>query len=285
MSGPMPPATRYLFDRSFEAGHAPAPPTPETADPALVLEPEAAADNPAIYTQEDLDRVRSEALSFGRKQGAAEAAEAAEQRAEQRADQQLARTLEQIAEGLGAIVDALRQGDAQQAKAAAMLGLGVVRKLFPETSRRYGLTEITGVIESVIGRITDKPRLTVRVAESLQPEIAGKVDAIAELHGFSGQISIIGDGSVAEGDCRVAWAGGGATRDSAALWREIDAAVDRTLGPIEHPADSSVEPNAGPGADEAKLAHHDACAAAVPPFAPARTPNAPEMTTPDGSPS
>ena len=243
-------ATRYLFDRSFGADDdALAPLAPETAEPALVVEPEPVAPDPAIFTQEDLDRVRAEALSFGRKQGAAEAAGTA--------DQRIARTLEQIAEGLGGALDALRHSDTEQAKDATAVALAVIRKLFPETSRRHGLTEIAGVIDAVIGRIIDKPKLTVRVAESLQCEIADRLSAIAEAHGFAGQISIVGDSTIAEGDCRVAWAGGGATRDSAAIWREIDAAIGRTLGPIELVAGST--------ADDGKPAQHHTRVAAAPP--------------------
>ena len=249
----MPTATRYLFDRSFGGDDdAPAPPTPETAGPALIVEPEPAVQDPAIFTQEDFDRVRVDALSFGRKQGAAEAAGTA--------DQRIARTLEQIVDKLGAVFDALGRADAEQEKNATAVALAVIRKLFPETNRRHGLAEIAGVIDAVIGRIIDKPKLTVRVAESLQPEIVNQLSAIAEAHGFAGQISIVGDSTVAEGDCRIVWAGGGATRDSAATWREIDAAVGRTLGPVD---DLAVSP-----AGDGKPAQHESGDAAAPPVPP-----------------
>jgi flagellar assembly protein FliH len=233
-------ATRYLFNRSFGTEDD-APGVAEFAGPALIVDPEPEPQDPAIFTQEDLDRVRAEALSFGRKQGAAEAAGTA--------DQRIARTLEQIAEGLGRVRDALGHAGVEQAKDATAVALAVIRKLFPETSRRHGLTEIAGVVDAVIGRIIDKPKVTVRVAESLQHRISEQLSAIAEAHGFAGQISIVGDGTVAEGDCRVAWAGGGATRDSAAIWREIDAAIGRTLGPVDLPA--------GCPADDGKPAQHD----------------------------
>ena len=246
----MPIATRYLFDRSFgTADDAPAPFVPESAGPVLTVEPEPEVHDPAIFTQEDLDRVRAEALSFGRKQGAAEAAGTA--------DQRIARTLEQIAGGLGAVRETLGHAEAKQAKDAAAVALAVIRKLFPETSRRHGLTEIAGVIDAVIGRIIDKPKLTVRIAASLQPEVAERINAIADAHGFAGQIGIVGDSAVAEGDCRVIWASGGATRDSAAIWREIETAVGRTLGPIDL--------FAGSPADDGKPVQHDPHVAAAPP--------------------
>ena len=225
-SRPVGAATRFLFERSFEPrDDAPAPLAPETLEPAPVAEPEPAPQDPAIFTQEDLDRVRAEALSFGRRQGAAETAGAV--------DQRMARALEQIAEGLSTVFDARQQADAEQAKEVTAVALAVIRKLFPETSRRHGLTEVAGVVEEIIGRLIDKPKLSVRVSESLRSELAEKLTAIAEAHGFAGQISVVGDSTVAEGDCRLGWAGGGATRDSAAIWREIDAAVGRILGPID----------------------------------------------------
>jgi flagellar assembly protein FliH len=221
---PVGTATRFLFERSFgPEDDGPAPLAPETLEPAPVAEPE--PQDLAIFTQDDLDRVRAEALSFGRRQGAAEAAEGV--------DQRMARALEQIAEGLSAMFDARQQADAEQAKDVTALALAVIRKLFPETSRRHGLMEVAAVIEEIIGRIIDKPKLSVRVSESLQADLTEKLSALAEAHGFAGQISVVGDAAIPEGDCRLNWAGGGATRDSAAIWREIDAAVARILGPID----------------------------------------------------
>lgn len=219
-------ATRFLFERSFGPDDdVPAPLAPETLEPAPVVEPDPAPQDPAIFTQEDLDRVRAEALSFGRRQGAAEAAG--------NADQRLARALEQIAEGMRGVLDARRQADAEQAKEVMAVALAVIRKLFPETSRRHGLTEVTGVIEEIIGRLIDKPKLCVWVSESLRLELAEKLGGVAEAQGFAGQISVVGDSTLTEGDCRLGWAGGGATRDSAAIWREINAVLGRLLGPID----------------------------------------------------
>ena len=180
---------------------------------------------PSQIAEEDLDRVGTEAVSFGRRQGAAEAAGTAEQR--------MTRALEQIAEGLGTQLHARQQADAEQAKAVMAVAHAVIRKLFPETSRRHGLIEVTGLIEEIIGRLIDKPKLGVWVSESLREELAEKLDAVAEAHGFAGQISVAGDSTMMEGDCRLGWAGGGATRDSAAIRREIDAAIGRILGPID----------------------------------------------------
>ncbi len=236
--------TRYLFERRFGADdEAPAPSS--TTGPELAIEPEPVALDPAIYTQDDLDRVRAEALSFGRKQGAAEAASSAAQRVQH--------TLERIAEGLAGTTDAVRSADAQQARDAAAIALAITRKLFPETSRRHGHTEIVGVIDAVIERIIDKPKLTVRVAESLQPTISGGLAAVAEAHGFAGQLSVVGERTMAEGDCQVVWAGGGAARDSAAIWREIEAAIRRTLGPIDPIGDSSADTGT-PAADDVAVA-------------------------------
>jgi flagellar assembly protein FliH len=87
-------------------------------------------------------------------------------------------------------------------------------------------------------------------------DLIEKMSAPAEAHGFAGQISVVGDSAMMEGDCRLSWAGGGATRDSAATWREIDAAVARILGPI----DLSDQPSATagePAHDDMRGAIHD----------------------------
>jgi hypothetical protein len=190
MSGP-PPATRYR-DRSF-TGHAPAPPTPETADPALVLRKL---------------RRKSRHLHPGRSRPGPRSAFLAPRRRTQRAsnDQQLARTLEQIAEGLGAIVDALRQRSRQ--KPPRCLGLASSASC---SRKQAAAMAFEIVIESVIGRITDKPRLTVR-AESLQPEIAGRWTPSPSSRASVARSASSATAPLPKATADVA-AGGGATRD------------------------------------------------------------------------
>lgn len=218
-------ATRFLFERRFDPEEdCPAPVPSEVAEPAPFSDPQPEVQDPAIYTQEDLDRVRAEALSFGRRQGAAETAGAT--------DQRIARALEQIAGGINPALTAREQADAENVKHVTAIALAVIRKLFPEMSRRHGLTEITGLIDAIIGRVIDKPKLTVRVSGSIKPNLAERLDGFAEAHGFGGQIIIQEDSGLAEGDCHVSWAGGGAAREGAAIWRDIDAVICRTLGPL-----------------------------------------------------
>jgi flagellar assembly protein FliH len=75
-----------------------------------------------------------------------------------------------------------------------------------------------------------------------------RVDALAEAAGYEGRIVLLVDETIPDGDVRVEWADGGAERDSARLWRDVDAALKRlTDAP---PPDAAARPSAEAGAGD-----------------------------------
>ena len=63
----------------------------------------------------------------------------------------------------------------------------------------------------------------------------GHIAPLAASTGFPGKLVILGDESLAGSDCRVEWADGGAERDTARTWQEIEAAVALACARIENP--------------------------------------------------
>ena len=60
--------------------------------------------------------------------------------------------------------------------------------------------------------------------------------------GYTGRIILFADPALKAGDARVEWADGGAERDSAAIWRDIDSAIQRFVeGGAGAPAASKQE--------------------------------------------
>jgi len=59
-----------------------------------------------------------------------------------------------------------------------------------------------------------------------------KVEGLAERAAFDGKLGVVGDPSLAPGDCRVEWGDGGAERDQSRAWALIDQAVEAALGDL-----------------------------------------------------
>lgn len=222
-------AIKFLFERRFgpddeadetEADAAVGSGQSMSGQPTPAPEPEA----PPLFTQEDLERVRAETLAFARKQAEAQAARAADA-----AEDRIARALEAIGERLPELVRAQHEGDAAQARRATKVALAAVRKLFPNLNDAGGADEVVAVVDAAMARIVEAPKLAIRVSGPIATAIAPRVEALAEVHGFAGQITVSADDTVADGDCRLSWAGGGAVRDASAILAAIDQAVERTL--------------------------------------------------------
>ncbi len=107
----------------------------------------------------------------------------------------------------------------------------LLRRLFPALTRRHGTKEIEAVIQDSLDRLRDEPRVVVRVADGRLDALKERIDALTAKAGFDGKVVLLADEEIADGDVRVEWADGGAERDSERLWREIEKAVQRALGP------------------------------------------------------
>ncbi len=246
----------YTFDTSFD-------------DPEAVLREDRERERLVKrYTEVDLTAARQAAFAEGRETGRAEAMAEIEARA--------AAALEQAARQLEAL------GAAQEAAARRMTEQGIAiaaaiaGKAAPDLARRNALGEIEHVVADCLKRLAEEPRVVVRVHDSLLDPLRGRVDRLAEASGFAGTIVLLADANLAEGDCRVEWADGGAERDTARLWQEIETVVRRTIGnaavpgPTAGPPPPDGEPQ--PAAPEPPPAPHPEpteAPADVPPEAPA----------------
>jgi len=237
----MPPPEKFLFDTSFEPAaeaRAKAKPRPK-------------------YFDEDLARARAEGVAEGRDAGTREALSGIEQ--------SIARSLDALAQQLPALRQT--QIDACQAQSADALraAVAVARKILPNLARRDGLAEIEALVRDSLERLRDEPRIVVRVADALLDPVRDRVSAAAAQAGYDGKIVFLAQDSLQPGDVRVEWADGGIERDSARLWREIDATIQRLVGPPVHAAPVHAAP--GP----ARATNTEPAAEAAPPAPAAAT--------------
>ena len=77
----------------------------------------------------------------------------------------------------------------------------------------------------------DEPRLVVRIPEDLDGQIRPRFERTIERTGFAGQVSLIADPALSDGQSRIEWSEGGVSRDTGRIWAEVDAVIARYIDP------------------------------------------------------
>lgn len=208
---------KFLFETSFDKERS------ERAKAAAAAK--AAAEQPPAptFSEEELETARQAAFAEGKAAGLTEA-ESAQAKRLAEAIEGLAPNFSQLGEQISADADAVRQETLDAA-------LTVVRKLFPRLAHDHGLEEVSAVIDSCLERLRDEPRMVVRCADADLDALRERVEQSAAQSGFEGKLVFLADERLASGDLRVEWADGGAERNQASLWKEIDAVIERALNP------------------------------------------------------
>ena len=215
------PAKRFLFEYSFDTPGSVEQPTGGAQRSAEGTATEISV-TAGGYCEEDLVRARALGLAEGREQVSVEAAVTTERR--------VADALDMLGDRLSETIAHRTEAAAQATTDATLVAMAMVRKLVPELYRRNAVGEIELAVAKILDRMREKPKLNVRVNEFLRDDLSARIDALVEQRGFAGQVTVAADPRIAETDCSIEWIGGGAELNSAALWRELDAIVDRNLG-------------------------------------------------------
>ena len=200
---------KFLFDTSFEG--------PLDGDDAEQTERRRPK-----YFDEDLERARQEGVAAGR--------EAGERETRQTIEQQTVQTLGTITQQLTGLAQIQAEAVERQRQESLQAALMIVRKLFPSLTENRGLAEIEALVADCLERVRDEPRIVIRVCDALLDPVQQQVGDLAARTGFEGRFVLLAQDDLSAGDARVEWADGGAERDSARLWREIDGVIDRTMG-------------------------------------------------------
>ena len=224
---------RFLFDNTFDDDQ----PLSEGAagkdnevDAAAEAAPEVVA---PTFTEADVKAAHDQAFAAGREDGLRAAGDTIEQRC--------SGALTVIAEQLGVLFQTQATAAEQAAKDAAAVAVAMTRKLVPALAERGAVEEVERLVAEAMELVREEPRVVIRVHASLRDALAGRIEALTSRYGFEGQIVLNTGTDLEVSDCQIDWTSGGAARDMAALWRELDDIVARNLG------DAAVPPS-GPAA-------------------------------------
>jgi flagellar assembly protein FliH len=223
---------KYLFDTDFGAprinvvdiGY------PEE-EPEEIVEAEPEPPPPPTFTEEELGLARDQAFQAGRQAGVQEAAQALQQ--------MVGMALASCAHHLQAINAAQTAANEALAKDAIAIALAVVKKLHPAFCRTHGTDEVAAAVADALANLDRVAKITVKVHPDLAGAVREKAEALVKEAGFEGKLMVTGDAAMAPGDCRLDWGDGGAERDAAQCWADIDKAVEAALGKLNIPASPS----------------------------------------------
>lgn len=208
---------RFLFDTDFAA------PAVVAAAKPVVVEPEVPPE-PMISVAEHLA-----ALEAARAEAQEDGFNAGRQTAEARAAERLADEAGRLVGEARKILATLEEHEHGLERTAATLAVTVAKKLAGALVAREPLAEVQALVAECLGPLRKAPHLVIRLAEQDADALKPHVDRLTRETGFEGRVILLGEPEVKRGDCRIEWADGGIVRDSEALSRAIDEAVDRFI--------------------------------------------------------
>jgi flagellar assembly protein FliH len=153
--------------------------------------------------------------------GQAETRAEAERRAAA-ALERIAATLENLDRGLGAV-------EAKVETEAVAVAVAVAMKLAPALMTREPFAEVSALAINCFRQLVATPHVVVRVHDSLHAIAREKLEQLVRDCGLESRLVVLAESEIAPGDCRIEWADGGITRDSAAIEQAIDEAVARYI--------------------------------------------------------
>ena len=194
---------KFLFDVDFAAGSERVATIPLAEHTAMLAEAEATA-HAKGYAQAQND-------------------------AAVEADRRIAAAMERVAVNLREANSALHAIETRLECEAVEVAVAVARKLVPELLGREPFAEISALASHCFRELVAAPHIAVRVNDSLYAAAREKLEDITRAHGYEGRLVVLGEPSVAVGDCRIEWADGGINRDAGLADGAIAEAVARYI--------------------------------------------------------
>ncbi len=198
-------AKKFLFEKTFEVdeqGHS-----IDQEGPAF------------IYTEDDLTAARAQSQQSGFEAGRAKAIQGIEHRA--------AETLQVIAGELLELQQSRDDALMGIRAEAGKLALVIAGKLSQQLMQQQPTAEIEQMVRQCLDYLPTTPGIQIIVNDNLVDLLRAYVRDALNMGNFNGEITVLGDPNLAQIDCRVAWAGGGAELDHEHLYRQVEEIVDR----------------------------------------------------------
>lgn len=207
---------------------------------------DAAAGPQATHSDDDLARACDEARAAGRDEGyaagVADGRAQAETEAKTAREQHELEVLIRISDHLEQVVGERDAVALEAERSALALALSGLKKALPALHRRHAPGEIEAMVLDLPERLADGPAEASALSVALEPELAAalrqRLGTAAASRGLADRLAVTADPSLAAGDCRITWGGGGAERRLATLMTRITDIVETVAGDTSADADT-----------------------------------------------
>jgi len=186
----------------------------EKIDPASFAEMEPP---PRVWTEDEVNAIRTEAEATGRVQAMEEARASNEAR--------IAAALETLTSHMGEVKSGLNSVRESIAHDATYLARAIALKIAGEALQSDPIATITPMLETTLTEISEPIRLQITVHDDLVEGIDAQMDELADFIGFEGTFQVRG-GATHVSDCHCKWKSGGVARDHQALVETIDQRIN-----------------------------------------------------------
>ena len=203
-------SSKFLFDTEFSGQ--------SHVRKKAAVEPEAP---PAVYTEEDKERLCAEAYQSGLMSGKQEALGGVEASTAEVLNV-MGSQLQQIAQSHSSQIDNIRCE-------AASLALAIAKKLAPALIARQPEAEVLKMVEGCLEDLHDEPRIVLRASEPVCDALADRISDLTQASGFQGKVILLPDDTKTNSDCRIEWADGGVERELSDTLVKLEEIVNRFI--------------------------------------------------------
>ena len=177
------------------------------------------------FSEEDLDVAKQIALKQGIQEGKAEVMTGIER--------EINLSLDTISLKLENLMDVHKGWTEAINNDALKLAHAIMKKLAPRLTRNGELIEVERTIAQAFEFTSNQPKISVQVPLHLNLPLQEKIDVIASRGNFDGQVILVVNNELAEGDCRIIWDAGEMERSMSTTWGQIDKIIDRIINETE----------------------------------------------------
>lgn len=171
----------------------------------------------ALALEERLRKTEESAFQKGLASGKAEASEAIAK--------ELVAVMDRVADQVNTLFGQHVQLQDRMERDATQLALAMARKLAATALEAHPHAEIETLITECMEACREQPRIVVRLSQKQCEPLAEKIEELKQRNGFTGEVIVIGDDEIRDGDCLVEWPDGGAERRSAQVSDAIEKLV------------------------------------------------------------
>ncbi len=138
-----------------------------------------------------------------------------------------------IAQGLANLDEQQQAANRELEKTAMRMVYGIVRRLLPGFAEQHAVDNIENFVRTVLPVAVGEPKILVRAHVLIAEDLEARLKDVFERASFQGSYTVITDYELQPGGCRLEWAGGGADRDEARIWRSVREAVAASYGDVD----------------------------------------------------